>query len=391
MTAIRTNLPLLDRLVGDALDQIGSKSIERIPEAFDPSQIAIVGLQHMVGTTHALVRAFLALGISPSRIRLLGKAYSTDPATLEKIRSEGACVEVSRYLDPTVGYDDTLKADVARFVDESVVAFLEDSALRKIVVLDDGGFMIAEMSRRSSVLYSRDISLCGVEQTTSGFRLISRELATFPIVNVARSSVKLADEADIVTDIVWRTVVHLMGEIGVEARRILIVGKGAIGSSLGGLAAGHCHVDYFDTDPEKLAGAQTALAEIVPRYDLVVGCVGSTVIDLSALADPDKLVVFASASSSDVEFRAEKFRALAGSGPDHREHARRGNILLLNSGFPINFHFVGVIEEPAIFQLTRALLFAGVVQACGLDAAAPGIVALDDRQIDRYVKEGMIV
>jgi len=391
MTAIRTNLPLLDRLIADALDQIGSNGCARPPGTFDPSKVAIIGLQHIVGTTHALVRAFLALGIRPSRIRLLGKAYSTDPATLEKIRSEGACAEVSGYLDPTVGYDDTLKADVTWFVEESIAAFLDDADLRKVVVLDDGGFMIAEMSRHSSLLESKDISLRGVEQTTSGFRLISRKMATFPVVNVARSSVKLADEADIVTDIVWRTLVHLMGEIGVKPRRILIVGKGAIGSSLGGLAAGHCHVDYFDTDPEKLAGSQSALAEIVTRYDLVVGCVGSTVIDLSALADPDKLVVFASASSSDVEFRAEKFRALAGSGPDHREHARRGNILLLNSGFPINFYFVGVIEEPAIFQLTRALLFAGVVQACGLEASAPSVVALDDRQIDRYVKEGLIV
>ncbi|MHC4881619.1 MAG: Rossmann-fold NAD(P)-binding domain-containing protein [Planctomycetota bacterium] len=116
--------------------------------------------------------------------------------------------------------------------------------------------------------------------------------------------------------------------------------------------------------------------------DLVVGCTGTSVLDRSDhqfIADGAVLV---STSSSDVEFKGWQIR----KSPDtvrilnetmvqhyhpenhpcfnlYRMKQHNKSFYLVNGGFPVNFS--GDIDpiSPQKIQLTRALLYAGAVQA----------------------------
>jgi adenosylhomocysteinase len=148
------------------------------------------------------------------------------------------------------------------------------------------------------------------------------------------------------------------------------------------------------------AADRRARAAALARADVVIGATGRKALSLADYRVMRDGVIVASASSSDIELGKEELVAHA----SQRERLRRTNplvhlptvaytlgrkrVTLLGDGWPVNFD--GDVEDipAAQIQITRALMFAGALQAAGINANDQGmrrIIAFDPRVDQRLL------
>ena len=106
-----------------------------------------------------------------------------------------------------------------------------------------------------------------------------------------------------------------------------------------------------------------------------MGCTGETSIKPEHFSSLKKGAILVSASSSDREFSAPKLRKLVRRNKDCHKDLKINGLIILNSGFPINFDG-NENEPPKKIQLTRTLIFSAV--CLGLTKSYPkGLIELD--------------
>lgn len=343
----------------------------------DLSSVTIVACQHILGTTVDLFEALLAKGLKPENCYVLGKCYSTHPATLSVLRKMGIQVsDLSTAFDGARSFDEQFSEYVKRFADDVRLDGAFDRG-RRVVVLDDGGFLLRYVQDTIE-----DVSnLFGVEQTSSGFEKLKDVGLRFGVVNVARSKTKLGVESPFIAEGVIR---EMEKRITIDAgTRVLIVGQGAIGKAIRDLLEGRCVVFGCDADAN-LCDFGGAYFDQLPMFDVIIGTTGKSILENADLPILKKGVLLVSASSSDREFPAKEIRVAAGVIGDCHADIEVDGVSLLNGGFPINFAGQENPTPPEKIQLTRALLLAGVCEAS--QAMTPGFRDLSDTQ-DRIAEE----
>lgn len=379
----------------------------------------LVGLQHLFGSTVPLIEGLARNRLEPDGVFLLGKPYSTNHATVWALRSNcGYYVHPGSYrYDGTGEYHTEADNHIEDVLHRASLWLHGRADNARAILIDDGGRAIRMLHHQR---YRRVASrfVC-VEQTRRGVCELADVDLKLPVVNVAESDAKLVHESPMIA---WSVRKELMTSLAaVEAagvpirKRALIVGYGYIGAAIAdALRKAEWEIAATDTDAEKLNRARDCglpveedLKRALPAYGVIIGCTGTTVLrpeDYTLLADS---TVLASASSSDLEFSGWELRSMATRfSHDHRfvddynlVHERFGSrllylgdtdhpchflyvvriagrrVLLLNGGFPINM--TGDIDPiPAYaIQLTRALLYAGAVEATRHDR--PGLHELD--------------
>jgi hypothetical protein len=406
------HLPLLETVAGVA----NARSISL-------DDVLVVGHQHLLGSNVSLLRKLLELGCHPDRMLVVGKGYSTSAAAMLALELEGVQVESglaslpSRTLreraggypaDYRTGYRAHLESEVDGFVRRAMSAGRD--VPRRLLILDDGGLLITSCARllnsRSSERRFAHLRVGAVEQTTAGRRLIVNEFPhlprKFPVVDVARTGLKLKHEGEQVGESVVRELragLNLCRQAsfsvtGLSGGRVAVIGYGAVGSwvaaSLRLRAEGErpAEVVVYDAEPVRRSMATAAgyltvdsLDSALVGTDVVVGCTGVPLpIDAEMLSQP---IVFASASSWDTEFSgllrrgglrsdARSSRVTSGDADFDVAHelvhgsSRRGvDYVVLNSGFPVNF--TGGVDpiEPSSIQVTRALMLGGALTLLG--------------------------
>lgn len=245
---------------------------------------------------------------------------------------------------------------------------LADASGRDLLILDEGG------SLHQAIPMPFAQCSTGVEQTTSGLQNTWR----YPVVLVCRSAAKLLFESQIIARGIVR---KLDSQELLKGKTVGIIGLGALGS-----AVARCLVPkgikVVGSDiravPDDLIDINYTLSELLYKSDVILGCTGLDVlggVDLSSLCGTK---IFASCSSSDVEFRT----LLKYLSPSKRFGTAKGFIgkikcILLNGGFPINFDRVREWELFDEIILTRRLVLEGLVQAKSLIGAKPSGVMLD--------------
>jgi hypothetical protein len=81
-------LPLLDRIASQVPG----------PQA-SLNGVTLVCVQHLLETSGSLIQTLVSLGLNPSNLHVLGKAYSSNSSVEERLRSLGAhVVEAGRQL-----------------------------------------------------------------------------------------------------------------------------------------------------------------------------------------------------------------------------------------------------------------------------------------------------
>lgn len=371
-----------------------------------------VGLQHLMGSTATLVDALVRDRIAPPSICLLGKPYSTNRRVAEFLSSKGYDVHPSSHRQAIEEpHDEALERRVRAVLHTCMERFFagRPGPTGRVVVIDDGGHAIASLHEPEFAAFLPHC-VC-VEQTRNGIRRLDHVDLRVPVINVAESTAKLEHESPLIAESVkielFRELVAIESGGIPLGRRALILGYGAIGRRVAARLHG-CGFDVRVFDPSGLNASLAAqhgfefapdLREVLPWASLVVGCTGTTSLDTAEYPLIPDGCILVSTSSSDIEFKAWQLRAAGESLGSPRawqgRAAREGELTgswrgvrhpcfdlvrvrragatfyVVHGGFPVNF--IGTVDPipPRLIQLTRALLYAGAVQAS--ETEQPGL------------------
>ncbi|HEX6373325.1 MAG TPA: hypothetical protein VF006_30660 [Longimicrobium sp.] len=349
-----------------------------------------------------MLNYFHQLGVPFSNMYLLGKSYSTHPAVMHLLGELGAYVHPGSTLFEVHGLTSDYRERLRIFAQEMlsrVIADLPRSRARRLLILDEGG-IITPFARACN------IPVCAVEQTRSGARFLAGiHNLQFPIVNVAESEAKLKHESPLIAHSILKALEGRMTyhrpDLQLNALQAVVVGYGVIGEAVArALRTAGATVAIHDEDEARITVGREAgfvapdLSVSGSQADVVIGCVGKS-WSSEQLVDclPDNALL-ACASSANVEFlgflrtalrqnsgmlpeaETEQSGLTWGHGDYMVEHARGRRSWLLNAGFPVNFDGSIDVIPPRLFQLTRALMVAGAIQA--LEGVDPrhGLVSL---------------
>ncbi len=330
-------------------------------------------MQHLCSTTEVLFDALLDLNLYPENLYVVGKCYSTNPEVLVRLRKKGInALFSSSFFNYSMPFD----IDFDRNVDEMIKQVISSNDLfsfEKIIILDDGGHLL----ERANALLPKGLPVVGIEQTSSGFNRMKDKLLPFPIINLARSWLKLEYESPIIISLALRKIKEKLDQLDYNINKALLIGFGVLGQKIHEILKDSYLISIFDSIPEKSTIAPDEFKARLGEFDLIIGCTGSTSLPFNNFRYLKKPVILASVSSSDREFESFKFRKLSSVKNCH-SHVVVDGITLLNCGFPITFDEDYDSIDTDDFQLTRALILASIYQASITGQNLHGFLPMED-------------
>jgi len=348
------------------------------------SNVLLIGCQHILETTHTMLRSLYDFGLDPKNIFLIGKCYSSNHFVWQEMHRDGIQVSLLSFsFENHLTFDNQFYSILNQFL-KDILYRVDLSKFHTIILIDDGGQLLT----LSMKFFKNHKNVIGIEQTTSGYEKIKFSSLPFPVINVARSQAKLIYESPMIADIVIEKILKRMTVLKGNLKQILVIGAGSIGSSIYMALKNDYEVQVYD----KKEGID--LENPLQAADMVIGCTGETSIPFSKYKYVKKGCVLVSASSSDREFDAVHIRRRGKNINSCHDDIKEERFTLLNCGFPINFDGGRNSVAPEKIQLTRALLLAAILQAYEMPKNSLEIVPLDmDMQreiISKYLKYAKI-
>ena len=244
-----------------------------------------------------------------------------------------------------------------------------DSSDCPLAVMEIGGYFasVGNMIRRA---YGPKFLGC-VEDTESGHRRYEQQQLDFPVVSVARSSLKQVEDKLIGPSVMFSVerFVRQMGAV-LSGMQIGILGYGKIGASIAKAAGARgCGVLVYDISSNKrllaLAdGFRIPTREVLlDRADIIIGATGSESLgkeDFHSLRDGTLL---ASASSKRIEFDMDSLKNFPHregglvEGVQQYRVSPAKTLYVLAHGEPVNF-VDGAVVGPALALVQSELLLA---------------------------------
>jgi len=158
----------------------------------------IIGCQHLLPTIIPLIQKVMDKGVK--EISLIGKCYSADKETINTLRE----IENVRVEDP-VGYNshseyrDVFEEYIQKFLAQELERLEStDCTDMNLIILDIGALIIDEMNTIYNTHSPKWKLIAGVEQSMSGYNIITSQPMNFPIVDVATSNWKRTHEASFI-------------------------------------------------------------------------------------------------------------------------------------------------------------------------------------------------
>lgn len=343
----------------------------------------LIAVQHLFPTLVPLVEACIEKGMDPKCMHILGTPYSSNPLVAAYLRILGVDVMEGRDAGgSTRDFEEHRVREIGLFLEH--VAASPHLPTNGWKLLDDGGLLQLAIAghKRIAGLEPEKLRALFPSETTDAIEQTTRgltELAKFPLryrtVTVANAPGKI-EEGGIIGWSLADALLHELRQTGRldSVENITVVSAGTVGlTTARELRDLGFTVTVVDRDATKRALAEAAgfavaadAGDTLPACDLIYACTGKTALDGHRLADWDGLI--ASGSSAAIEYNRDQINAL-----------RAGPIAELNRGRPMNFNGDGYENlAPAQIGLTRALLFAAIVQDTG--QGPPETLALDSRR-----------
>jgi len=326
----------------------------------DLRNVKIIGVQHILETTHAMFRSLYKLGLKPENVSLIGKCYSTCREVYEEMRADGIDVSPLSFAYSSHRAFDT---EFELAIQEFLAGHLQDLTTGKyeqIIILDDGGKCITFLSQH----LKSSLKIAAIEQTSSGYHAIRSIKLPFPVINVARSPLKLELESPMIAQAAAERLLLSLQRKDITPGRALIIGGGAIGKAMKDKLSQFFEVTVFDQKTDLSTVQTTDLVSIIGEFSLIIGCTGQTTITKEMHAHVSPGTTLVSVSSSDREFDSVHLRSLVQENSDCHEDLLIEDVFLVNSGFPVNFDGDRENIAPELIQLTIALITAGILKAC---------------------------
>ena len=358
-------------------------------------------IQHQLGSQVRMAQSLLQLGIAPGRMYWLDIPYTANGTVHDALLA----LRVPEENFAPSYYNLELKYAAYQHERVQAMALRLADTLRpsdRLLVLDDGAYFLEALTCLKDPPH--DVRI--VEQTTRGLIKIRGDAALEQrcqrcvMVNVAESAPKKTIEGGQIGTVVCDQLVARLGGAlrGTGPRRCLILGFGSIGANVAaalvrdlGIPAARIYV--FDRDERARAAAVGAghpvwsrMATEPTRFDVVIGCSGTTSFTVGDRVFLEDGAVLASASSGSAELSREAFIELADIHPGedvyvvdratlatrsvHDEiqlHLVDRDVRFLNGGFPVNFDGRVNCVPPHLIQATHALQVGAALEAARAD------------------------
>lgn len=349
---------------------------------FDLSNVRIIGVQHILETTHGMFQYLYRYGLKPQNISILGKCYSSCGEVFNEMKEDG--IDVSprsfSYLSHQP-FDSLFHEEVHIFLRSRLPDLLEGN-YKKIVVLDDGGKCINVISNFFGKISSQVIA---IEQTSAGYHDIKNAYLPFPVINVARSPIKLTYESPMIAQAGAERLYQSLLAKNIYSEKALIIGGGPIGQAMKARLEKEMTISIFDQN-NRLSDFEKEISEILSHFDLIIGCTGKTSVTEKDHKLLSKKAVLVSMSSSDREFDSVHLRKKVRSNYNCHQDLLIGDQLLVNSGFPVNFDGDRENIDTEKIQLTIALITAGILQALEMPFYVPNKLFALEQKYEEFIK-----
>ena len=315
----------------------------------------VIACQHILETNYTMFEYLFEKGLKPNNTFLLGKCYSTNKDVLKRFQKKGVHVHKgSIAYDSYKGFDEQFEEQVIDFIKQFKRMKLEE--YEKIIILDDGGYLVYW----ANTLLKNLKNVVAVEQTSSGYVKLKNLKLNFPVINVARSEAKLKFESPFIAETAIFKLKERLSKFKLSPKNVLVIGNGSVGRNVSNILKREFEVKHYDLDNSLSDFKNKDLSSIISQFDMIVGCTGEAVIKKEQFNLLKRGVVLVSISSSDREFSASKLRKLTDKNKDCHLDLKINGLVLINSGFPVNFDGKPHSAEPEKIQLTRALIFSAV-------------------------------
>ncbi len=323
----------------------------------DISNVYLVCCQHILGPQLKMFELLIDFGFEPTKIILLGKAYSTNKNVVKEIEKIGVTVIQPKFLGSS--FDEEHRNNC-----ENLLKVIPEKA--EVILLDDGAELIKVFQERENILFA-------VEQTSSGFRKLENSQPSFPVINVARSSIKLIQESPLIARLCFERINDYLSE-KVYKPAILIVGLGPIGEAIFEIfKQNNFNVVGFDTKQ----GHKELISFILDKEpDVIVGATGSNILSKEEIYKliSNKNIYLISVSSSDREFSVSPFR----TGDEIHKDVLYKNITFVNNGFPITFKGNKYELTPIEIEKTLCLLGGAIIHSVVNNIKKGGLVNVSE-------------
>lgn len=341
----------------------------------DLSDVLLLACQHLLEPQLRVFELLIMAGLKPTNCIIAGKCYSTNSSVLMQLKRMGCTVApFSDRFDPMVSFDSVFVTLLESWLSQEL-SERNLSRFRRIIVLDDGGYMHEVVSR----LFPVQDRICGVEQTSSGKSRIERLKIDFCRHMVASHPFKQRDEALCIGTVGASRIAERISRMGMSSPCILVLGLGTIGRNVAArLYLNHTLdvsvADLHYDDPRlglsrepvikmfEGKGLRLDHREAMRRlgeFNVIIGASGSPALTTRQITEQAyRQAVFMSMSSGDIEFPYHAFRT-----PHDRVHSDcyKNGRCLVNAGFPVTFTGRRHEIHPLEIELTMALLQASVM------------------------------
>jgi S-adenosylhomocysteine hydrolase len=345
------NYPLLNKIT----DLFKDHSKEALNRTY------ICGCQHILEPQGKMFKFLVDFGIPNNNINILGKIYSTSNEILNELKASGFKVEQPQF-DLKNSFDVQHVANCLNLY-SSFVKDVPDGS--QIIVIDDGGDMISIFNKNFNDIQNR-FNLIGIEQTSSGFRKLEKEKLNFPVINVARSPIKLDKESPLIARLGCDRINDVIKSYSISEPRILVIGLGPMGNNVQLILK---EEGYFVIGHDIIINTHDGVLDLVKEnsINIIIGVTGTnhiTEAQVKKLSEiiSDKLYLI-SMSSSDREFPSAFLRQESPQNSLIHSDAQWKNIILVNNGFPITFKGKRYESTPIEIERTIALLYGSALYA----------------------------
>lgn len=324
-------------------------------------KVYICGCQHILEPQGKMFELLSDFGIPKDNIYILGKIYSTSTEIFNELKIDGFNVEQPLF-DLKNSFDAQHVANCLNLYSLFIKNVPEGS---QIVVIDDGADMLNIFNKNFSDIKNK-FNIIGIEQTSSGFRKLEKEQLNFPVINVARSPIKLDKESPLIARLGCDRINDVIKSYSIDEPRILVIGLGPMGNNVQLILK---EEGYFVIGHDTNLNAQDEIVDLVKEnsINIIVGVTGTSLIteeQVKRLSEiiPKKLYLI-SMSSSDREFPSSFLRQGSLENSLIHSDAQWENIILVNNGFPITFKGKRYESTPLEIERTIALLYGSTLYA----------------------------
>ncbi|MCJ8273357.1 MAG: hypothetical protein MJK04_28645, partial [Psychrosphaera sp.] len=270
----------------------------------DWSNTLVIACQHILESNFLYLKKLIDQGLPAKNLYVLGKSYSTSDSVMNDFAELGVHVDPSsNQFDSHLSFNEQFRTAIAAFF-EMIANEVDYSTFDKVLIMDDGAELLLYANEHIADLSN----FAGAEQTSSGFHKLNAVQLRFAVVNVARSQAKLILESPFIARAVIKNFNQYLQQQQLTPKTVLVVGSGYIGTHIYEQLEPDFTVHRFDLDKDKSDFDHTELDKMLPNYDVILSCVGTTVFVPDDYQYFKCGVILGSASSSDVEFSAIHLR-----------------------------------------------------------------------------------